>query len=455
MPARPRSNTRPRSAGTDVDVSPAPGHRHGQPAHADQLPRRARRRDPRRLGRRLGAAARHAGHLRAYSQGDGASFAPDAPFDAGERVTVQRHDRRRRRRAGRPSASASTRPTRRRTYRRVPQPAGGARRLPELLHDARRAGAGDDRHRRPTATRRPATIFITNGPGPGQYGPLIYTPAGPARLVRAAARRRSTAENLNVQSYQGRRVLTWWKGRVLSLGFGQGEDIVMNSHYQDDRARRGRQRPEGRPARVPARPARRRLHHRVQPDPLRPAPGAAATPTATIIDTAIQEIDMQHGPRALGMAQPRPRRRGRVRSRSAERARRRGTTSTSTRSTRSRTATCCISARSTWAGVRARRRHAARSSGASAATSSSFKMGPGTKTAWQHDGRMLPDGDAHVLRRRLEPADPQPVARRCVIALDLQDAHARASSKSYTHRDPPLLAASQGNMQTLRERQRR
>jgi len=38
------------------------------------------------LGARSGA---HSGHLRAYSQRDGASFAPDAPFDAGETVTVR------------------------------------------------------------------------------------------------------------------------------------------------------------------------------------------------------------------------------------------------------------------------------------------------------------------------------------------------------------------------------
>ena len=40
------------------------------------------------------------------------------------------------------------------------------------------------------------------------------------------------AEDLNVQTYEGRRDLTWWRGRVLSLGFGQGEDVVMNSRYQ-------------------------------------------------------------------------------------------------------------------------------------------------------------------------------------------------------------------------------
>ena len=31
-----------------------------------------------------------------------------------------------------------------------------------------------------TADRDPAAgdVFVTNGPGPGQYGPLIYTPQG-------------------------------------------------------------------------------------------------------------------------------------------------------------------------------------------------------------------------------------------------------------------------------------
>ncbi len=41
-----------------------------------------------------------------------------------------------------------------------------------------------------------------------------------------------TAEDLNVQSYEGQRDLTFWHGKVLSLGFGQGEDVVMNSRYQ-------------------------------------------------------------------------------------------------------------------------------------------------------------------------------------------------------------------------------
>ncbi len=74
-------------------------------------------------------------------------------------------------------------------------------------------------------------IFTTNGPGSGQYGPLIYTPQG--RLVWFDdLPEGEAAENLSVQAYEGRRELTWWRGHVLSLGFGQGEDVVMNSRYQ-------------------------------------------------------------------------------------------------------------------------------------------------------------------------------------------------------------------------------
>ena len=71
--------------GAPVDVSPAPETDTANPAYADQLPWCAGRRDPR--GLRRGSAQRpHSGRLRSYSQGDGASFAPDAPFQHGERV---------------------------------------------------------------------------------------------------------------------------------------------------------------------------------------------------------------------------------------------------------------------------------------------------------------------------------------------------------------------------------
>jgi hypothetical protein len=40
------------------------------------------------------------------------------------------------------------------------------------------------------------------------------------------------ASNFRVQSYMGKPVLTWWQGRILQLGFGQGEDEIYDTAYQ-------------------------------------------------------------------------------------------------------------------------------------------------------------------------------------------------------------------------------
>ncbi|MHB8491908.1 MAG: arylsulfotransferase family protein, partial [Solirubrobacteraceae bacterium] len=79
-------------------------------------------------------------------------------------------------------------------------------------------------------------------------------------------------------------------------------------------------------------------------------------------------------------------------------------------------------------------------------TNSSFRMGPGTETAWQHDGRILPNGEVTLFDDGSNP----PVHRqsRAVrIALDFRTHQARLSA-AYTH-PGPLLSVSQGNAQTL------
>jgi hypothetical protein len=216
-------------AGTPVDVSPAPetdtANPHtqisflGAPAaeiHVASV-----------VGAQSGA---HPGRLRAYSQGDGASFAPARPFDAGERVTV---------RAAIGAAGAGKQVV---FQFRVDTPYSTAKTgefgnpqaapadyqsfytLPGVQAPVLSVTLAD---RDPSA----GDILTTNGPGAGQYGPLIYAPDG--RLIWFdKLSGGETAENLNEQTYEGRRVLTWWKGRVLSLGFGQGEDVVTNSHYR-------------------------------------------------------------------------------------------------------------------------------------------------------------------------------------------------------------------------------
>ena len=123
----------------------------------------------------------------AFSQGDGASFLPDGPFQAGEQVTVAAAAR------GAVPARLSfsfdvDTPVVTSKIASFPNPAAAGADVLSFytLPDAhppvltvttpdQDPGAGD--------------ILTTNGPGPGQYGPLIYDAERPAGVVPAALRR--------------------------------------------------------------------------------------------------------------------------------------------------------------------------------------------------------------------------------------------------------------------------
>jgi hypothetical protein len=427
--------------GTDVDVSPAPETDTANPAtqisflgvpaaeiHAVSV-----------VGARSGP---HRGALHGYSQGDGASFAPRQPFMQGERVGV----------AAEIGAGAALK--RIAFHFRVdqPYPTAGAGEFanPQAAPADYQSFYTLPGVQAPILTvsvpdRDPAAgdILTTNGPGPGQYGPLIYTPAG--RLVWFdKLSGGETAEDLNEQSYQGQRVLTWWKGRVLALGFGQGEDIVMNSNYRTI-------------ARVPGGNGLKADLHDFQLAPHDIAYITAYNPIrcdlsslkgasdGAIVDTAIQMIDMKtglvrwewHSLDHIGAAESevetpggsRPWDYFHLNSIAPE-----------------SDGNILISARSTWAGYQLQ-------SGSGkvlwrlGGNRSSFKMGPGTRMAWQHDGRVLPDGELTFFDDGSNPPIHHQ-SRALRIALDLKT-HTARLARVYTHRDPPLLAASQGNVQTL------
>jgi Arylsulfotransferase (ASST) len=428
--------------GTSIDVSPAPATDTANPATQISflgVPA-AEIRAVSVTGARSGP---HPGRLRAYSQGDGVSFLPDAPFDAGERVTVRAL-----------AASSGALGARRLQYSfRVDTPYSTAH-VPEFPAPPSSPADNQSFYTLPgvqapilsvTVPDRDPTagdILTTNGPGPGQFGPLIYTPQG--RLVWFEhLPPGETAEDLNEQTYEGRRDLTWWRGRVLSLGFGQGEDVVMNSQYQTVARVRG------------GNGLKADLHD------FRLAPDGVAYITAynpilcnlasiggerdgAIVDTAIQEIDMRtglvrwewHSLDHVGVGE-------------SENSPSKGTpwdwfhlNSIDPEPG----GNLFISARTTWAGYQLEGgsgRILWRLGGAR----SSFKMGPGTKTAWQHDGRILPDGEVTFFDDGSNPPEHSQ-SRGVRIALDFKthEAHLRVA---YTHRSPALLAASQGNMQTL------
>ncbi len=312
------------------------GNGHRQPGHADQLPRRARGTDPRRLGRRLAQRRARGAPARVLAGRRRELRAGARPSQAGERVSV------------RAAVGPSGRPVAFQFHIDTPYPTADTTdfaNLPAAPADYQSFYTLPGMHPPvmtvTTPDRDPAAgdIFTTNGPGPGQYGPLIYTPQG--RLVWFdALPQGEAAEDLNVQTYEGRRVLTWWRGHVLSLGFGEGEDVVMNSRYQTIARVVGGNGLKADLHDFQLAPRRRRLHHRLQPDPLRPHLGRQAIGERgdrrhgrSSRSTSRPASCAGNGTASITSAPTSPKSKRRP-------GRRRGTTSTSTRSTRRPTATC-------------------------------------------------------------------------------------------------------------------
>ena len=430
-----------RLPGTDVDVSPEPETDTANP-HTQVSFLGAPATDIREVSVVGQHSGDHPGRLAAYSQGDGASFVPDKPFDAGERVTV---------RAVIDTGAAGRQvvfgfrvdtPYPTATVSEFPNPAAAPA---DYQSFATLPGVQAPVMTVTVPDRDPAAgdILTTNGPGPGQYGPLIYTPQG--RLVWFdELSGGETAEDLNEQTYEGQRDLTWWRGRVLSLGFGQGEDVVMNSHYQTV-------------ARIPGGNGLRADLHEFQIAPhdiayitafnpircdLAPVKGAR---DGAIIDTAIQEVDMK-----TGLVRWEWHSLDHVAAEESE------TEAPSTATPwdwfhinsidPEPDGNIFISARSTWAGYQLQG-GTGKILWRLGGLHSSFKMGPGTETAWQHDGRILANGDITFFDDGSNPPIHSQ-SRAIQVALDFKTHEAHLVS-AYTHPSPPLLAASQGNMQTL------
>jgi Arylsulfotransferase (ASST) len=210
--------------GTNLAVSPLPGSYDASPATQISMlgaPASALSAIT-ATGSQTGA---HPGRLRAYSQGDGASFVPTKPFRPGEWVTV----------AGRVSGQQFS-------YRfavalldAIPIARSGvADRDPnEKLHFRSRPDLEPPSivvtARSPQSA--PGYVFATPYNGPGRSGPMIFDEAG--NLVWFAPTSPGLqATNLQVQQVDGEPVLTWWQGLIPEQGFGQGEEIIVDRSYR-------------------------------------------------------------------------------------------------------------------------------------------------------------------------------------------------------------------------------
>jgi hypothetical protein len=173
----------------------------------------------------------HVGALEPYSQGDGESFVPSAPFAPGETVSV----------AGVWNGGGGAQSFAYTFTVGDPDPIA---RLPEpgkpngphgsVLQFVSAPGiepAAFSVTVNSAAAQRDGDIFLAAYPGPGATGPAIFDPHGslvwfkPLPLGTFAA-------DVRVQRYGGRRVLTWWQGTISKHGFGLGVGEIYSPSYR-------------------------------------------------------------------------------------------------------------------------------------------------------------------------------------------------------------------------------
>jgi Arylsulfotransferase (ASST) len=426
--------------GTQVEVSPAPESVTANPATQISF---------------LGAPASdihdvtvtgsesgvHSGRLQAYSQGDGASFLPAKPFRSGERVTVAAT-----------VASAGRQRKEHYSFRvATPYPTSEIEPFPNPVPKPNEYQTFDTipamqapllTVTTPDEDPSAGDIFTSNGPGPGRYGALIYSPEG--RLIWFHQLSHGlTADDVNVQEYEGQRDLTFWQGRVLSLGYGDGEDLIMNDRYHviaKVRAGNGLMADLHEFQLAPDGIAYITAYNPIRCD-LASVEGGPSN--GAILDATFQEIDIK-----TGLVRYEWHALDHMRAQESE---------TSPPSTRAwdwfhinsidpqPDGNIFISARNTWAGYQIEA-HTGRIAWRLGGLKSSFQMRLGTRTHWQHDGRILPDGEVTFFDDGANPVEERQ-SRGVQIRLDFAT-HQATLTKSYVH-SPPLLAASQGNMQTL------
>jgi hypothetical protein len=217
------------AAANPVTVSPLPGTPDASPATQISFlgAPGTEVADVRVVGSRSG---RHPGSLRAYSTGTGQSFLPTHPFLAGEQVTVHARVRVRAR-----TLPAST------TFTIASQASVSQTEFPGAPGDPRAV-----QHYISAPALTPSTVTITTpakpGASPGYFflapyqgtgtaGPMIVDQKGNLVWFRPLGPGEA-ATNFGVQQYEGKPVLTWWQGRIIQVGFGEGEDVIYDASYR-------------------------------------------------------------------------------------------------------------------------------------------------------------------------------------------------------------------------------
>jgi hypothetical protein len=445
----PHLNTSAALAGSRVTVSPAPDTRDASAATQISMlgAPAAELSHVSVSGSRSGG---HPGRLIAYrskigQQGDGASFVPARAFAEGELVRVHAELQsagqaipftwsftvavRDRAAATGGSALPAPHPAYYQSFRSRPD-----LKPPTVTVTTHAAGTS------------PGDLFIAPYSGPGQYGPMILDEAGQLVWFDPLSPAGTRAADFRVQQYEGRPVLTWWQDPLIAGGGRKAGEVIADSSYRQV-------------AVVSAGNGYQPDLHEFQITPqgtglITVFDGIACDLSAVggprdaaVADTLLQEIDLKTG---LVMYE----------WHSLDHVALSDSYASGRRSSRTtpfdyfhmnsidveQDGDLLVDARNTWAVYdvdpitgRVRWRLGGRHS--------SFAMGRGTRTAWQHDARQQPDGTITIFDNGATPAI-HPQSRAIDVRLDAQ--HMTATLvRDDEHPAKPLVAGSQGNVQLL------
>jgi hypothetical protein len=396
----------------------------------------------------------HQGRLAAYSQGDGASFLPSHAFAGGELVTVHAELREganttpfawhftvaERDDAGsssaavvgvakNPNTAPAATPTEYQSFHSRPE-----LRPPDVtVSPGERTATGD--------------LFIAPYAGIGQYGPMVLNQHGELIWFKALGPAGTRAGNFRVQEYEGKPVLTWWQDPLIADGSRTSGDVIANSAYQTIavvRAGNGYQ-PDLHEFQITSQDTALITVYDAIDCNLSSVGGPS---DGAVADTLFQEIDLKtglvtyewhsldHVPLTNSYSSPtttsqhEPFDYFHINSLDVE-----------------QNGDVLVDSRNTWAAydVDAKTGQVRWELGG---RHSSFKQGPGTATAWQHDAVQLEEGEITFFDNGASP-QVQPQSRAIEIALDTQDMTATLV-RSYEHKTP-LVADSQGNVQVTGE----
>ncbi|HEX3907277.1 MAG TPA: arylsulfotransferase family protein [Mycobacteriales bacterium] len=217
-----------------VTVFPEPGSRTALPA--SQITFRGI--NPNRINNvvvRGSVSGRHSGEVEADSDGRGGSFLPTTPFTPGERVTVHTTLAIRGVRRGvfsfwvaQPAQETNpiTHPKKKAKAKTLPPAPSSHFASAPGLHPPVITVTKD----LPSADHQDVALATKHGGLPGQL--LILNDRGVPVWDRAMADG-TGANDLHVQRYDGKPVLTYWQGFTQgSHGYGLGVAEILNSHYQ-------------------------------------------------------------------------------------------------------------------------------------------------------------------------------------------------------------------------------